>query len=123
MSKEALEVEGYAGPVAVFDAEECARILAGFRAEAGRPKPWLKGWAAASPAFHRVASDPRILELVRPALGDDIVLWGASLIVTAESDIHPFHTDVESMAPEGGFITVWSPSSNTNEPSGTPKMP
>lgn len=123
MSKEALEVEGYAGPVAVFDAEECARILAGFRAEAGRPKTWLKGWAAASPAFHRVASDPRILELVRPALGDDIVLWGASLIVKAESDVHPFHTDVESMAPEGGFVTVWIGLENTDRSSGLKFVP
>lgn len=123
MSKEALEVEGYAGPVAVFDAEECARILSSFRAEAGKPKTWLKGWAAASPAFHRVASDPRILELVRPALGDDIVLWGASLIVKAESDIHPFHTDVESMAPEGGFVTVWIGLENTDRSSGLKFVP
>lgn len=123
MSKQALDVEGYAGPIAVFDAEECARILSAFRAEAGRPKTWQKGWAASSPAFHRVATDPRILELIRPALGDDIVLWGASLIVKAESDIHPFHTDVESMAPEGGFVTVWIGLENTDRSSGLKFVP
>lgn len=123
MTKQALEEAGYAGPVGVFDAEECARILSGFRAEVGRPKTWMKGWAAASPAFHRVATDPRILELIRPALGDDIVLWGASLIVKAESDVHPFHTDVESMAPEGGFVTVWIGLENTDRSSGLKFVP
>lgn len=123
MTEQALEVAGYAGPVGVFDAEECARILSSLRAEAGRPKTWSKGWAAASPAFHRVATDPRILELIRPALGDDIVLWGASLIVKAESDVHPFHTDVESMAPEGGFVTVWIGLENTDRSSGLKFVP
>jgi len=123
VAETALETDGYAGPVAVFDAEECARILSGFRAEAGKPKTWLKGWAASSPAFHRVAKDPRILELIRPALGDDIVIWGASLIVKAESDIHPFHTDVESMAPEGGFVTVWIGLENTDRSSGLKFVP
>ncbi|WP_176730414.1 cupin domain-containing protein [Devosia insulae] len=123
MTKDALEPEGYAGPVAVFDAEECARILSGLRAEPGKPPAWFKGWAASSPAFHRVGSDPRLLELVRPALGDDIVLWGASLIVKAESDIHPFHTDVESMAPDGGFVTVWIGLENTDRSSGLKFVP
>jgi len=123
VTKQALDVAGYAGPVAVFDAAECARLLSAFRAEAGRPKTWSKGWAASSPAFHRVASDPRILDLVRPTLGDDIVLWGASLIVKAESDIHPFHTDVESMTPEGGFVTVWIGLENTDRSSGLKFVP
>lgn len=123
VTREVLEGAGYAGPIVVFNAAECARILSGFRAEAGRPKTWMKGWAASSPAFHRVATDPRILDLVRPVLGDDIVLWGASLIVKAESDIHPFHTDVESMAPEGGFVTVWIGLENTDRSSGLKFVP
>ncbi|OJX23944.1 MAG: hypothetical protein BGO83_03565 [Devosia sp. 66-14] len=123
VTKQALDDHGYAGPVSVFDAEECARILSSVRAEAGPPPTWPKGWAAGSPAFHRVASDPRILDLVRPALGGDIVLWGTSLIVKAESDIHPFHTDVESMAPEGGFVTVWIGLENTDRSSGLKFVP
>lgn len=123
MTRQSLDEAGFAGPVAVFDAAECARILSAFRAEAGKPRTWSKGWAAASPAFHRVATDPRILELIRPALGEDIVLWGATLIVKAESDVHPFHTDVESMAPEGGFVTVWIGLENTDRSSGLKFVP
>ncbi|MDC9822950.1 cupin domain-containing protein [Devosia sp. ZB163] len=123
MTREALEQHGFAGPIAVFDEEECARLLSGFRAEGGRAKTWGKGWVAASPAFHRVATDPRILDLVRPVLGDDIVVWGASLIVKAESAIHPFHTDVESMDPAGGFATVWIGLENTDRSSGLKFVP
>lgn len=123
VSRQALETVGYAGPVAVFDAEECARILSGLRAEAGEPRTWFKGWAASSPAFHRVATDPRILALVEPTLGADIVLWGASLIVKAESEVHPFHTDVESMTPAGGFVTVWIGLEHTDRSSGLKFVP
>jgi mannose-6-phosphate isomerase-like protein (cupin superfamily) len=123
VSKQALETDGYAGPVAVFDGAECAQILSSLRAATGRPRAWFKGWAASSPAFHRVATDPRILALVRPTLGADIVLWGASLIIKAESDIHPFHTDVESMAPEGGFVTVWIGLEHTDRSSGLKFIP
>ncbi len=123
VTKQALDVAGYAGPVAVFDADECARILSSLRAAAGAPRTWSKGWAASSPAYHRVASDPRILALLQPTLGPDIVLWGTSLIVKAESDIHPFHTDAESMTPKGGFVTVWIGLENTDRSSGLKFVP
>ena len=50
MTKQALDVEGFAGPVVVFDAEECARILSGLRSETGKPETWRRFTQVPRPA-------------------------------------------------------------------------
>ncbi len=120
---ETLNCDGFAGPFQLFDRAEADRIIAELLAEKGRPAVWPKGWAASSPAYHRVATDSRLLDLVRAALGADFVLWGTQLIRKQEKAVHSFHTDVESRAVEGGFVSAWIGLENVSRESGLKFIP
>jgi ectoine hydroxylase-related dioxygenase (phytanoyl-CoA dioxygenase family) len=108
--------QGFFGPVRLFDAAEAGRILTACR---DHPGCWLKGLATVSPEAARVARLPQIVDLlVRPAVGDDAVLWGAHLLSRAPGDVHPWHTDIETSDPEGRFVSVWIPLSGGSRGSG-----
>jgi mannose-6-phosphate isomerase-like protein (cupin superfamily) len=109
---------GFAGPFPVWNDKECARLLRLLTKSAPRQQVWTKAAAAKSPAYYRAASDPKILALVRAALGEDIILWGAHLVRKAPGATHPFHTDIESASPEGGFVSVWIGLENTGPAAG-----
>jgi mannose-6-phosphate isomerase-like protein (cupin superfamily) len=47
------------------------------------------------------------LELLRQLIGQDIILWGASLVVRKPGEVHPWHCDMESCVPSGGFVSAW----------------
>ena len=51
-------------------------------------------------------------------MGDDIVLWGSTLVKRAPGQPHPWHTDIESSHPDGGFVNVWIGLENTCQQSG-----
>ena len=78
---QAFSDRGYLPPVHLFDERECEAILAGLTGDQPPPKDWDKGWAATSPEFFRLAVHDDILDLVTDLLGDDVLLWGASLLV------------------------------------------
>src|SRR5262245_62869447 len=56
---------------------------------------------------------PALLDGLRQILGPDIVLWGVSVVERTPGAVHPWHTDIESAAPSGGFATVWVGLENT----------
>lgn len=122
-SAEKFAKDGYADPAIVFSPDECRDIMAAIRSEPKKPIVWMKGWAANCPSYYRPAADPRVVDLVRPTLGDDIILWGASLVIRRENMVHVFHTDVESRATDGGFATVWIGLENTTRESGLKFIP
>ena len=35
------------------------------------------------------------------------MLWGVSAVRRKPGDVHPWHSDIESSAPTGGFVSVW----------------
>ena len=109
---------GFGGPFAFFTPEECQRILA-HEQDGTRPAPlnWWKGRAATDPFYARLASDERILNLLRPILGNDIVLWGVDLAHRPPDAVHPWHCDIESCAPGGGFASIWIGLNNTSQAS------
>lgn len=116
--------QGFAGPLRLYSPGACARLLDRFERRGPSSRPaWPKGMAVVSEAFHEVATDPRIIDLIRPVLGDDIILWGAQLIRKAGNEVHPFHTDAESAAPEGGFVSVWIGLENTGPSAGLKFVP
>ena len=78
---------------------------------------WWKGRAATDPFYARLASDERILRLLRPILGNDIVLWGVDLLHRPPNAVHPWHCDIESCAPGGGFASIWIGLNNTSQAS------
>jgi ectoine hydroxylase-related dioxygenase (phytanoyl-CoA dioxygenase family) len=51
-------------------------------------------------------------------MGDDIVLWGVTLVTRAPGQPHPWQTDIESSHPGGGFVSVWIGLENTCQQSG-----
>jgi mannose-6-phosphate isomerase-like protein (cupin superfamily) len=100
--------EGFAGPVSVFTPALCQFVMKHLRL-GDRPPPldWPKGIAASDRLFCDLATDPALVALIRPLLGDDLVLWGATIIERAPGAVHHWHTDIESSTPDGRFVSVW----------------
>lgn len=100
--------EGFAGPVSVFTPALCRFVMKHLRL-GDRPPPldWPKGIAASDRLFYDLATDPALVALIRPLLGDDLVLWGATIVERAPGAVHHWHTDIESSGPDGRFVSVW----------------
>jgi ectoine hydroxylase-related dioxygenase (phytanoyl-CoA dioxygenase family) len=96
---------GYAGPVRLFAEREASQVLEACRAP--HPPCWFKGLATVSPAAAAVATAPAVVDLLREALGDDVILWGAHLLSRGPGDVHPWHTDMETADPTGRTVSVW----------------
>lgn len=103
---------GYGDPIAVFSADECARISQGLENESAPPE-WLKGHAAVSRAYYEVATDHRVTSLVSAVLGENVLLWGVSLVHRDPGQAHVWHSDIESSLPGGKFASVWIGLCNT----------
>uniref|UniRef100_A0A0G4IDL4 Cupin type-1 domain-containing protein n=1 Tax=Chromera velia CCMP2878 TaxID=1169474 RepID=A0A0G4IDL4_9ALVE len=54
-----------------------------------------------------VALDPAVIEAVREAIGDEIVLYAANALVRAPGDVHHFHYDPENAPCPEDTVTVW----------------
>ena len=109
---------GFAGPVRLMGAEQCralARYLNGTRRVS--PPVWIKGRGASDGILARIASHPALVSLLTPLLGEDIVLWGASTVRRSAGSSHPWHSDIESSRPEGGFVSAWIGLQNVSEDS------
>ena len=107
--------EGYLGPVRLFTKAQCAMILRHFKEHGHNVDPeWPKDLAVRDPFYHAVATRPQIVERLKPLLGEDIVLWGVSVIERDPGQAHPFHTDIESSSTKGGCISVWIGLENTS---------
>jgi quercetin dioxygenase-like cupin family protein len=103
-----LAERGCAGPLRVLSAQECERLhQAVLQTRHEPPLDWDKGHAASSRAFYEIGTHPAILELVAARLGDDVMLWGASIQSRAPGAVHPWHSDLESIAPAGKMVSVW----------------
>jgi len=114
---------GWAGPVRVFTPEQCDRALR-HHASGGHGRPeWHKGWAAVDPVYHELATRPALLEIVRPLLGPDVVLWGANVVSRGPGQTHACHSDMESAAAHGRFASLWVGLCNTSRDSGLRLIP
>ena len=100
--------DGFLGPIRLFTPGECRRI-AGYLHWGDQPTPpdWEKGRAVCERFIFELATRPALVSAVSAILGEDVVLWGASSVLRAPGVSHPWHTDIESGAPEGGFVTAW----------------
>ncbi len=99
---------GYLGPVPVFTPAECRRIAGYLRREdTPAPATWSKGRAVHERFLYDLATRPALLDRVAALLGDEVVLWGASAVARNPGQVHPWHSDIESCAPEGGFVSAW----------------
>lgn len=102
-----LATRGFADPVAVFSDEECSWLLENLERATEAPADWFKGRAVTSRAFYDAAVDWRIVSRISAALGEDAMLWGASLVLREPRQVHPWHSDIESCASSGRAVSVW----------------
>lgn len=111
--------DGVAGPVDLLSATDCAALHAHLHRD-GLPAPldWHKGRAATDRVIYEIAASAEILALVKPLLGEDIVLWGAQRVLRKPGTAHNWHCDLESAAPDGRFATVWIGVHHTSAQSG-----
>jgi mannose-6-phosphate isomerase-like protein (cupin superfamily) len=115
---EAFRREGFLGPITVFTQAQCKLVMSHFR-RGNPPVPlnWVKDQAASDWFVFGLATRPVLLARLRLLLGNDILLWGASLITREPNEIHPWHCDIESSKPSGGFVSVWIGIENTSRES------
>ena len=103
-----IEADGYAVVPTIFSKGDLESIREVIR---HNPPPsnfvWDKDLCANSLNFYNIASHPSIIERLRSILGEDIILWGGSLIERVPGQVHNWHTDIESSTPDGGFVTIW----------------
>jgi quercetin dioxygenase-like cupin family protein len=99
---------GFSKPIPLLSADECAAVEHHLtRPDRPRPLSWFKGHAVTNPVVHDVAARPEIIALLRPLLGDDIVLWGAGLIRRAQNTRQVWHSDMETSKPDSRAMSVW----------------
>src|SRR5947207_147816 len=110
--------DGFIGPITVFTRAQCELTMCHFR-RGNSPTPFKlgKGQAASDRLIFGLATRPALLARLRLLLGNDILLWGASLITREPNEIHPWHCDIESSALSGGFVSVWIGIENTRRES------
>jgi len=115
---------GYCLQRSLFDEADLADIRRVIRTGAP-PEPclWSKDLGASDANFFRIATHPAIVRRLKPLLGEQFILWGASFLKRNPGQTHPWHTDIESSRPEGGFVTVWIGLEGTNRKSSLKLLP
>jgi len=68
-------------------------------------KIWTKSFHGAFPKVCKILSDPRIIGRVRCLLGNDVLLWGSSVVTRVPGRIHKWHVDWEHLQWKG--VTVF----------------
>ena len=110
---------GYLTRARVLTAAQCAlleqHLTLGREIE---PADWWKGRAVTDRLLFDIASSEPLLALLRPVLGDNLILYGASTVERRPGERHAWHVDIESSAPSKRFATVWIGLRNTSRESG-----
>src|SRR5258708_26402758 len=110
--------DGLMGPVRLFTPAQCALIVESLRVGSHpAPMDWPKGRAANDRFFFDLATSPALLALLTPLLGNDIVLWSIDVVERDPGQIHPWHSDIESSASRGHFVSAWIGVHNTSRES------
>jgi uncharacterized cupin superfamily protein len=110
---------GVSQPIPLLSQAECNGLLRHLD-NPNRPAPldWWKGRAVTDRAIYDVATRPQLIALLRPLLGEDIILWGATVVCRRPGTLHAWHTDMESTDPDSRVVTAWIGLHNASENSG-----
>jgi mannose-6-phosphate isomerase-like protein (cupin superfamily) len=116
--------QGYLGPIRVLSTQDCATFLRKV-SDVHRlpPLDWDKGYAVTSREFYEISRNPVIMDVLTKLLGENIILWGASMPTRSPNEIHPWHTDIESAGIGGKTVSVWVGIENTNRDSSLATIP
>lgn len=115
---EAFRRDGFILPFHLFTRAQCDLIIKHNRLNDPDRQKQTKGRGATDRFFYDVTTRPAILDRVKRILGDDIVWWGTRVIRREPNQIHCWHTDIESSAPDGRFVSVWVGLCGTQRDSG-----
>lgn len=109
---------GLFGPFHLLSPRECRSLMAYLAGNRPPPEDWQKGAAATDWLLYRAAANPLLLELLKLVLGDDIVLWGCSVVRKHAGSDHPWHVDIETSLADGRYASVWIGLENTRRNGG-----
>ena len=111
--------DGYVIAPGLLDHAECRAILRHekLNRKPDEPSKWAKDRAAFDPFYHRLATNKKLIALLLPIVGPDIICWGVDIVKKRPGQIHPWHSDIESCAPEGGFASIWIGLAHTSQKS------
>ena len=115
---------GFSDPVrllSVRDAHWLSRYLQ--RVKDQKPPDWEKARAVIDPTLFNLARSETILDLLRPHLGNDIVLWGVNRVLLRPRHKHAWHVDIETGLADGPCISVWVGLRNSTSKSGLSLVP
>ncbi len=99
---------GYLAGVPILSRAECARFLHLLRTQpAVAGADWDKGKHVTSRLFYEIATHARIVQHVSELLGENVMLWGTSLVVRKAGQVHAWHTDYETSNPHHRCVSVW----------------
>jgi mannose-6-phosphate isomerase-like protein (cupin superfamily) len=113
--KESFARDGFVGPLKLLTKQQAVFLGRHLLLARERGPVWEKSLAAVDPLVHEIAVNAVLLHRLRDLIGDDIILWGASVVVRRPGEMHPWHCDIESSAPDGGFVSVWIGLLNTQK--------
>jgi quercetin dioxygenase-like cupin family protein len=110
--------DGFIAPVGLLTPAQCELILKHYRLDPRRrQRRGRKALGATDRLFNDIATRPALLQLLKTILGDDIILWGTRVITQEPGGVHDWHTDIESAAADGRFVSVWIGLENTGKES------
>jgi ectoine hydroxylase-related dioxygenase (phytanoyl-CoA dioxygenase family) len=67
----------------------------------------MKARSANDRFFFDLVADERLVRIVSEQLGEDVIHWGTDVLWRAPGVRHPWHCDIESCDPGGGFVSLW----------------
>jgi hypothetical protein len=109
------ERQGFLGPLPVLTGCQCELLVRHLnRGEQVAPAVWEKGRAITDYLFYDIATQPELLGVLRLLLGENIILWGASVQSREPGQVHPWHTDIETSRTDMRSVSVWIGIENTS---------
>ena len=103
--------DGFLGPVPLFTSAQCELIINHFRSgNVPPPIGWNKGAAASDPLLYNFATAPALVNHLRTLLGDNILLWGASLVVREPGHVQELRGAWKLLQASGLHVLDFRPS-------------
>jgi len=98
---------GFYGPISLFSSEKIRRILKLISNNQPAPMDWKKGHAVTSYNYYSIATDNKIINIIRSLLGEDIILWGASILFHNSKNLNCWLTDFETHSPNAQSVSLY----------------
>ena len=107
--------DGYIDSIKILEDNQCETFINNVQLENAAPVDWDKGHAISSRFVYELASNETVLSTVKNLIGQDILLWGASLIHRHPGQVHAWHCDGENRRDDKGkTVSVWLGLKNSN---------